>query len=110
LLASEEKVFLFDVPQPLDLLAYPELIPGARRVPRQEVLNEPSLIPQDEDVIVYCTCPGDKTSRTIFHELLIDVLFCLQLRHQAVQIVLLIVGGGIPRQCHFFGSLVELTL
>ena len=65
LLASDQKIFLFDVRQPLDLLAYPELITGAQRIPPQEVLDNPSLIPRDQDVVVYCTCPGDKTSRTI---------------------------------------------
>lgn len=65
LIASDRKVLLFDVRQPLDLLAYPELILGAHRVPPQEVIDNPSLIPRDEDIVVYCTCPGDKTSRII---------------------------------------------
>src|ERR1700752_1795437 len=65
LLASEQKISLFDVRQPLDLLAYPELIPGAQRLPPQEVLDNPSLIPRDKDVVVYCTCPGDKSRRTV---------------------------------------------
>jgi rhodanese-related sulfurtransferase len=64
-LASEEKVLLFDVRQPLDLLAYPELIPGARRIAPAEVIENPSLIPKDKDTVVYCTCPSDKTSREI---------------------------------------------
>jgi rhodanese-related sulfurtransferase len=70
LLASDEKVFLFDVRQPLDLLAYPELIPGAQRIPPQEVLDKPALIPRDKDVVLYCTCPGDKTSRTVLRRAL----------------------------------------
>jgi rhodanese-related sulfurtransferase len=65
LMASEKKFLLFDVRQPLDLLAYPELIPGAKRIPPQEVLDNPSLIPRTEDIVVYCTCPGDKTSRIV---------------------------------------------
>lgn len=71
LLASHQQTFLFDVRQPLDLLAYPELIPGAQRIPPKEVLENPSLIPRDEDVIVYCTCPGDKTSRTVLQRALL---------------------------------------
>ena len=70
LMASGQKVFLFDVRQPLDLLAYPELIPGAQRVPPDEVLKTPSLLPRDEDIVVYCTCPGDKTSRSVLHRAL----------------------------------------
>jgi len=65
LLGSHQDVALFDVRQPLDLLAHSEIIPGARRIPSAEVLEAPSLIPKDKEAIVYCTCPGDKTSRTI---------------------------------------------
>lgn len=65
MMASGQKVLLFDVRQPLDLLAYPELIPGAKRIPPQDVLEKPSLIPRNEDIVVYCTCPGDKTSRMV---------------------------------------------
>ena len=64
-LASNQKVFIFDVRQPLDLLAYPEIIPGAKRIPPNEVLEKPSLIPGEKDSIVYCTCPNDKTSRAV---------------------------------------------
>jgi rhodanese-related sulfurtransferase len=68
--ASNRDVLLFDVRQPLDLLAYPEIIPGARRIPPSEVLENPSLIPRDRDTVVYCTCPSDKTSRTILRRAL----------------------------------------
>ena len=70
LLASNQDVLLFDVRQPLDLLAYPEMIPGARRIPPKEVLETPSLIPKEKEAVVYCTCPGDKTSRAILHRAL----------------------------------------
>jgi len=65
MMASGQKVLLFDVRLPLDLLAYPELIPGAKRIPPEDVLEKPSLIPRNEDIVVYCTCPGDKTSRMV---------------------------------------------
>ena len=70
LLASTQEVLLFDVRQPLDLLAYPEILPRARRIPPNEVLENPSLIPQEKDVVVYCTCPSDKTSRTVLRRAL----------------------------------------
>jgi rhodanese-related sulfurtransferase len=70
MLASNREVLLFDVRQPLDLLAYPEIIPGARRIPPSEVLENPSLIPREKDTVVYCTCPSDKTSRTILRRAL----------------------------------------
>jgi rhodanese-related sulfurtransferase len=62
LLEPQPRVLVYDVRQPLDLLAYSEMIPGAKRVPPKNVLANPSLIPREEDVVVYCTCPGEKTS------------------------------------------------
>jgi rhodanese-related sulfurtransferase len=67
LLVANPEVLLFDVRQPLDLLANSEIIPGAERIPPKEVLENPSLIPKEIDSIVYCTCPSDKTSRLILH-------------------------------------------
>jgi rhodanese-related sulfurtransferase len=67
LLAATQEVLLFDVRQPLDLLANYEIIPGAKRIPPREALENPSLIPKEKDSIVYCTCPSDKTSRAILH-------------------------------------------
>ena len=64
------EVLLFDVRQPLDLLANAEMIPGAKRIPPKEVLENPSLIPKERDSIVYCTCPSDKTSRTVLRRAL----------------------------------------
>ena len=65
LLASNQDVLLFDVRQPLDLLADPEIIVGAKRIPPKDLLENPTLIPKEKDSVVYCTCPNDKTSRVI---------------------------------------------
>jgi rhodanese-related sulfurtransferase len=65
LLAVNDKIRVFDVRIPLDLLAYSEIIPGATRIPPKEIMENPSLIPKEEDAVVYCTCPDDKTSREI---------------------------------------------
>ena len=70
LLTSHHGELLFDVRQPLDLLANPEIIPGAQRLTPKDVLENPSLIPREKDVVVYCTCPGEKTSRAILHRAL----------------------------------------
>ena len=47
------RVLLYDVRQPLDLLAYSEIIPGAKRVPPKEILANPRLVPSDADVVIY---------------------------------------------------------
>jgi rhodanese-related sulfurtransferase len=65
LLASSQEVLLFDVRQPLDLLANSEIIVGAKRIPPKDLLENPTLIPKEKDSVVYCTCPNDKTSRVI---------------------------------------------
>ena len=65
LLTSKQEVLLFDVRLPLDLLANSEIIVGATRIPPKELLENPSLIPKEKDSVVYCTCPGDKTSRAV---------------------------------------------
>src|ERR1700686_4790208 len=70
LLASNQDVLLVDVRQLIDLLAYPETIPSARKVPPNEVLENPSLNPKEKDTVVYCTCPADKTSRGILRRAL----------------------------------------
>src|ERR1700680_2915151 len=64
-LTSKQEVLLFDVRLPLDLLANSEIIVGATRIPPKELLENPLLIPKEKDSVVYCTCPGDKTSRTV---------------------------------------------
>ncbi len=63
LISASRDVLLFDVRQPLDLLAEAEIIPGARRVPPKEIEQVSVNVPKDRDLFVYCTCPSDKTSR-----------------------------------------------
>lgn len=70
LLASKQEVLLLDVRQPLDLLADSEIIPGAKRIPPKEILQNPSLIPREKDAVAYCTCPADKTARVIIRRAL----------------------------------------
>jgi rhodanese-related sulfurtransferase len=70
LLAAHQDVLVFDVRLPLDLLTDSEIIPGAIRLSPKEVLEKPSLIPQEKDSVVYCTCPSDKTSRAILRRAL----------------------------------------
>jgi rhodanese-related sulfurtransferase len=70
LLTSGQRMLVLDVRQPLDLLAHSEIIPGARRIPPKEVIANPSLIPRDEDAVLYCTCNSEKTSRDILRRAL----------------------------------------
>jgi rhodanese-related sulfurtransferase len=65
LLVDRHDILILDVRQPLDLLADSEIIEGARRVSPQDAMDNPDLIPTDKELVVYCTCPSDKTSRAI---------------------------------------------
>jgi rhodanese-related sulfurtransferase len=65
LMEAKQDLLVLDARQPLDLLTDSEIIPGAQRVSPQDALENPSLIPTDRELVVYCTCPSDKTSRAI---------------------------------------------
>jgi len=70
LMASEQDVLVLDVRQPLDLLGDSVIIPGAQWLAPEEVRANPSLLPKESDLVVYCTCPSDKTSRIILRRAL----------------------------------------
>src|ERR1700741_2098024 len=59
LLGSHQDGAFLDVRQPLDLLAHSEIIPGARRIPPKEVMEQAELIPRDKDSVLYCTCVSE---------------------------------------------------
>jgi rhodanese-related sulfurtransferase len=65
LIVAHHDVLILDVRQPLDLLADSEIIEGAQRISPEDAAANPSLIPADKELVVYCTCPSDKTSRAI---------------------------------------------
>jgi rhodanese-related sulfurtransferase len=68
--ASGQNVAVFDVRLPLDLLGHSVVIPGATWMSPEDVIANPSLIPGDRDAVVYCTCPGDETSRAVLRRAL----------------------------------------
>ena len=68
LLEKPGGVLVVDVRLPLDLLADPNIIPGSVRLAPKEVQANPALVPRDRDVVFYCTCPSDGTSRETLHK------------------------------------------
>jgi rhodanese-related sulfurtransferase len=70
LLETNADVLVLDVRQPLDLLAFPETIPGAKRVAPKEIVKWIDSIPRDRETILYCTCPSDQTSRFVLKKAL----------------------------------------
>jgi len=65
LILAQRDLAILDVRQPLDLLTDSEIIEGAIRLSPQDATDNPTLIPTDKELVVYCTCPSDKTSRSI---------------------------------------------
>lgn len=70
LLTAKADVLLYDLRHPLDLLGDSVIIPGAKWIDPQEVHENPSLLPCEKGLVVYCTCPSAKTSRAILHRAL----------------------------------------
>jgi rhodanese-related sulfurtransferase len=70
LMEAKKDVLVFDVRLPLDLLAHSEIIPGSTRVTPKDVVKNASLIPQEKDAVVYCTCASQKTSQMILRRAL----------------------------------------
>lgn len=68
--ASQSSIYLYDVRLPLDLLVDAEIIPGAQRISPKDVIENPALIPREQDSIVYCTCPGEESSREVLNRAL----------------------------------------
>ena len=68
LLGTPDSPLVVDVRLPLDLLADPHIIPGSVRLAPKEVQANPELVPKDKDVVFYCTCPSDGTSRETLHK------------------------------------------
>ncbi len=64
-LLSANQVLLYDVRQPLDFLAYAEIIPGATRIAPKDLVEETASFPRDQNSVIYCTCVNDETSRMI---------------------------------------------
>ena len=70
LIASNQKVLIVDLRQPLDLLGDSVIIPSAHWLAPDAVRANPSLLPKDNELVVYCTCPSDKTSRAVLRRAL----------------------------------------
>jgi rhodanese-related sulfurtransferase len=69
-LAKRPRLPLFDLREPLDVVANSEIIPGATRISPYKVLENPWLIPKEKEAIIYCTCSEDEANIVILERLL----------------------------------------
>ena len=61
-LLSAKRILLYDVRQPLDFLAYPEIIPGAMRIAPKDIAEQTASFSRDQNSVIYCTGADDETS------------------------------------------------
>jgi rhodanese-related sulfurtransferase len=64
-LLSAKQVLLYDVRQPLDFLAYPQIIPGAIRIAPKDIAEQTASFSRDQDSVIYCTGAKDETSEMV---------------------------------------------
>lgn len=56
-----KQVLLYDVRQPLDFLAHPEIIPGAIRIAPKDIADQTAHFSRDQNSVIYCTGGDDAT-------------------------------------------------
>lgn len=61
-LDQHEPVTIIDLRHSLDFLPEPYVIPGALRIPLEELEKRQTEIPRDREVVLYCTCPNEASS------------------------------------------------
>ena len=54
-LRAGETISIVDLRQPLDIEAFPQMIPGALRIAMEEIEERHAEIPRDRDVVLYCS-------------------------------------------------------
>ncbi|MBB5318523.1 rhodanese-like domain-containing protein [Tunturibacter empetritectus] len=64
-LLKAKKILLYDVRQPLDFLAHPEIIPGATRIAPKDIAGRTAAFPRDQHSVIYCTGGDDETSQMV---------------------------------------------
>jgi rhodanese-related sulfurtransferase len=60
-LLKSKQVLLYDVRQPLDVLAHAEMIPGAMRIAPKDIPDQTAKFSRDQDSVIYCTGGDDET-------------------------------------------------
>jgi membrane protein DedA with SNARE-associated domain len=54
-LTAKENISIVDLRQPMDVEAFPQMIPGALRIAMEEIEERHGEIPRDRDVVLYCS-------------------------------------------------------
>ncbi|WP_353064701.1 rhodanese-like domain-containing protein [Tunturibacter psychrotolerans] len=65
MLVNSKQVLLYDVRQPLDFLAHPEIIPGATRIAPKDIADQTANFSRDQNSVIYCTGGDDETCQMV---------------------------------------------
>jgi rhodanese-related sulfurtransferase len=65
MMGSGHPPLIVDLRSPLDMLPDPRMIPGAIRFTQEEISVAASALPNDRDIVLYCTCPRQESSVTV---------------------------------------------
>ena len=66
---QREPIVMLDLRHPLDVLAAPQLIPGAIPVKPDEFESCLGNVGHDSEIVLYCTCPNEETSLDVYCKL-----------------------------------------
>ena len=69
-MTRREPFVILDLRHPLDVLAAPQLIPGAIPIKPDELDAHLGNIQPDSEIVLYCTCPNEETSLNVHRQLL----------------------------------------
>ena len=83
MLEAEEPIYIVDLRHPLDYLPDPRTLPGAVVMTPDRLVEMSTTIPQDRDVVLFCTCPNEETA----------VRMALTIRKMGVSRVRPLLGG-----------------
>jgi rhodanese-related sulfurtransferase len=64
-LLHAKQILLYDVRQPLDFLAHPEIIPGATRIAPKDIAEQTASFSRDQNSVIYCTGGDDETFQMV---------------------------------------------
>lgn len=68
-MARGDQLRIVDLRHPLDVLAAPQLIPGATCISPQDVEKSIAEIPRAAEIVLYCTCPDEGSSLNAYRKM-----------------------------------------
>jgi rhodanese-related sulfurtransferase len=69
-IVDHDPIIILDLRHPLDVLASPQIIPGAIPIKPDELDEDLGKIARDSEIVLYCTCPNEETSLSVQRQLL----------------------------------------